>query len=245
MNAKMKVLALALVGLAGYAGSAVAGCPASLVPPWTANITGAGTGGTATSQPGGLEATPSACSLVASFDATANGFSFVGVVDGTPANEPTYRFRFYVNASAAGAMSGFDSVQAFAANSAAASDGFQNLVRVGLIGGTSIAVAAADHSNPGGSFITVGVAPLDFASTHWVEGQVIVGNPGTVKLWVDATAESDTPAITLAPVNDGWVGVDLAALGLASPQGAPAVSPAGRTLKLDAFDSRRTTFIGQ
>ena len=115
--------------------------------------------------------------------------------------------------------------RAFAANSAAASDGFQNLVRVGLIGGTSIAVAAADHSNPGGSFVTVGVAPLDFASTHWVEGQVIVGNPGTVKLWVDATAESDTPAITLAPVNDGWVGVDLAALGFGVAAGRACSEP--------------------
>src|SRR5689334_5249137 len=36
MNAKMKVLALALLGLAGYAGSAVAGCPSSPVPPWSA-----------------------------------------------------------------------------------------------------------------------------------------------------------------------------------------------------------------
>ena len=244
MNAKMKVLALALVGLAGYAGSAVAGCPASLVPPWTANVTGAGTGGTATSQPGGLEATPSACSLVASFDATAVAFSFVGVVDGTAANEPTYRFRFYIDPSAMGAMAGFDSVQTFAANSAAAADGFQNIVRIGLIGGTTLAVAAADHSNPGGNFVTVGQAPLS-AGIHWVEGQVIIGTPGTVKLWIDATAESDTPAITLAPDNTAWVGVDLAALGLATPQGAPAQTPAGRTLKLDAFDSRRTTFIGQ
>ena len=37
MNAKMKVLALALLGLAGYAGSAAASCPSSPVPPWTAN----------------------------------------------------------------------------------------------------------------------------------------------------------------------------------------------------------------
>lgn len=243
MNAKMKVLALALVGLAGYAGSAVAGCPASLVPPWTAQITGAGFGGTATSQPGGLEATPSACSLVANFDGTATGFTFVGVVDGTPANEPTYRFRFYIDPTAIGALGSFDSVQVFAGNSAAASDGFQNIIRIGLIG-SNIAVAAADHSNPGGSFVTVGVAPLSSA-VHWVEGQVLIGNPGTVKLWIDATAESDTPAITLAPVNDGWVGVDIAALGLGSPQGAVLTSQGGRTLKLDAFDSRRTTFIGQ
>ena len=246
MNAKMKVLALALLGLAGYAGSAVAGgtCPTSLVPPWTTEVTGAGTGGTATAQPGGLEATPSACSLVASFDASATGFTFVGVIDGTPANEPTYRFRFYVDPTALGAMSGFDSVQAFSANSAAASDGFQNIIRIGLVGGTTIAVAAADHSNPGGSFITVGTAPLSNA-VHWIEGQVIIGNPGSVKLWIDATAESDPTAISLTPVNDGWVGVDLAALGLATPQGAPSQTPAGRTLKLDAFDSRRTTFIGQ
>jgi hypothetical protein len=244
MNTKMKVLALALLGLVGYAGSAAAGCPASLVPPWTAQLTGAGTGGTATSQPGGLEATPSPCALVASFDATANGFSFVGVIDGTPANEVTYRFRFYVDPTGLGTLSGFDSVQAFSANSAAAFDGFQNIIRIGLVGGTTIAVAAADNSNAAGSFITVGTAPLSSA-IHWVEGQVIVGSPGTVKLWIDATAESDTPAITLAPDNTGWVGVDLAALGLATPQGGPSQTPAGRTLKLDAFDSRRTTFIGQ
>lgn len=244
MNTKMKVLALALLGLVGYAGSAVASCPASLVPPWTANVTGPGTGGTATSQPGGLEATPSACSLVASFDATAVAFTFVGVVDGTPANEPTYRFRFYIDPTAIGSMSGFDSVQMFAANSAAAADGFQNIIRLGLVGGTTLAVAAADNSNPGGSFITVGSAPLSSA-IHWVEGQVIMGSPGTVKIWIDATAESDTPAITLAPDNTAWVGVDLAALGLATPQGAPATSPAGRTFRLDDFDSRRTTFIGQ
>jgi hypothetical protein len=244
MNTKMKVLALALVGLAGYAGSAAAGCPTNLVPPWTAQVTGAGTGGTATSQAGGLELTnPSPCSMVAAFDGTATGFSFFGVVDGTPADEPTYRFRFYIDTSAIGALGSFDSVQTFAANSSAAFDGFQNIVRVGLIG-TSVAVAAADNSNAAGSFITVGTAPLS-SGVHWIEGQVIAGTPGTVKLWVDATAESDTPAISLAPDNAGWVGVDIAALGVGSPQGAVVSSQAGRVLKLDAFDSRRTTFIGQ
>jgi hypothetical protein len=243
MNAKMKVLALALLGLAGYAGSAAASCPTNLVPPWTAQVTGAGTGGTATSQPGGLEATPSACSLVASFDGTATGFSFFGVVDGTPADEPTYRFRFYIDTAAIGALGSFDSVQVFAANSAAAFDGFQNIVRVGLIG-SNIAVAAADNSNAAGSFITVAVAPIS-TGVHWVEGQVIAGTPGTVKLWVDATAESDPTAVSIAPDNAGWVGVDLAALGVGSPQGAVLSSQSGRTLKLDAFDSRRTTFIGQ
>lgn len=243
MNTKMKVLALALLGLAGYAGSAAASCPTNLVPPWTAQITGGSSGGTATSQPGGLEATPSPCSLVAAFDGTATGFSFFGVVDGTPADEPTYRFRFYIDTAAIGAIGSFDSIQTFAANSSAAFDGFQNIVRVGLIG-TNIAVAAADNSNPGGSFITVGAAPLS-TGTHWVEGQVIAGTPGTVKLWVDATAESDTPVVSLTPDNAGWVGVDIAALGVGSPQGAVLSSQAGRVLKLDAFDSRRTTFIGQ
>jgi hypothetical protein len=116
---------------------------------------------------------------------------------------------------------------------------------VSEIAGVSLsAVAASDNGNPGGSFITVGVAPLS-TGVHWVEGQVIVGTPGTVKLWIDATAESDTPAISLTPDNTGWVGVDLAALGVGSPQGAVLQTQAGRTLKLDAFDSRRTTFIGQ
>ena len=241
MNMKMKVLALALLGLAGYAGSAAAGCPASLVPPWTANLTGAGFGGTATSQPGGLDG--SACSLVMNFDGTATVFTFVGVIDGTPANEPTYRFRFYIDATAIGSLGSFDSVQVFAANSAAAFDGFQNIIRIGLVG-SNIVVAAADNSNPGGSFITLGSAPITSA-VHWVEGQIISGTPGTVKLWIDATAESDTPAITLGPDNTGWNGVDVAALGLAQPQGAPLSGQAGRTLKLDGFDSRRTTFIGQ
>jgi hypothetical protein len=242
MNAKMKVLALALLGLAGYAGSAVAGCPTSLSPPWTSALTGPGFGGTAVSLAPGLEPTPSACSLNLSFDGTATVFTLVGVVDGTPANETSYRFRFYIDATAIGTLGSFDSVTVFSANSAAASDGFQNILRI-LLQGSTIAVGAADHSNPGGSFITTGSAPLSSA-VHTVEGQITIGSPGTVKIWIDATAESDPTAISLTPVNDGWVGVDIAALGLATPQGAPLQSQAGRVLKVDAFDSRRTTFIG-
>ncbi|MFO1506410.1 MAG: hypothetical protein U1F23_04925 [Lysobacterales bacterium] len=57
MTAKTKVLSLALLGLAGFgfAGSALAGCPASPVPPWTAVNA---LGGTAVIAAGGYAGTP-------------------------------------------------------------------------------------------------------------------------------------------------------------------------------------------
>jgi len=245
MNTKMKVLSLALLGLVGYAGSAAAGgCPTTLSPPWTSALSGAGFGGTATSVAGGLEATPSPCKLSVALDGTATIFSLIGVVDGTPANETTYRFRFYLDAQNIGTLDSFSSIQDFTANSAdayPAAGGFQQILRVGVVGsgsGPRLFATAADD-NAANNNIALGSAPLP-AQVNVVEGQIVIGGAGTgvVNIWLNAAAESDPTAITLNVNNAGWVGTDLVALGMASPQGVALTNQTGRTVGIDGNNNR-------
>ena len=81
MNAKMKVLSLALIASFGYVGAAAAGtCPASPTPPWTAVNA---LGGTAVIVDGGYAGT--ACHLASTL--TGDASAFATVQDDTPAGE--------------------------------------------------------------------------------------------------------------------------------------------------------------
>src|SRR4051812_46633047 len=125
MNTKMKVLALALVGLAGYAGSAVAGCPGSPVPPWTAN---APFQGTTTIVAGGLDG--SACRLDSTISAGATGFANAVVQDDTPAAEPRYRAQFMINVAGLAAPTLITTANVFSATSGTSGNG----INLGIFG---------------------------------------------------------------------------------------------------------------
>src|SRR5690606_194556 len=97
MNTKMKTLSMAVLGLVGFgaAGAAMAQCPASLVPPWTATNIGGGASA-ASSVTGGYDTT--ACRLQSTLG--NSGAARAQVRDDTPANETRYRAQFIFDASA-------------------------------------------------------------------------------------------------------------------------------------------------
>ena len=87
MNAKMKTLSMAVVGLVGFAaaGAAMAQCPATLSPPWSLVST---LQGTATSQTGGYDTTT--CRLRTALNQNGSTGAKAFVLDQTPANEIRY-----------------------------------------------------------------------------------------------------------------------------------------------------------
>jgi hypothetical protein len=65
---------------------------------------------------------------------------------------------------------------------------------------------------------------------------------GTLKVWVNATAESDPPAFNFTGLDlSAWAGVNQARLGFMDK--GINITP-GQTYYLDEFESRRQTFIG-
>lgn len=250
MNTKMKALSLALFGLAGYAfaGSAFAQCPTSLSPPWAAV---AQLGGTVASVSGGLDG--SACKMEAALGNEATDQA--SVRDDTPANETRYRFQFLFNpASVAPTFGDFDSVVLFSANSAAAfpTGGTRQMIRVGLVKGVAglrLSIISACN-NPATSNRCVTTTPDLVAGTNRIEIDLKVGSgtSGSMKYWLNAATGTTEPGATgQYPTgfdNSGWVGVKSANLGLGGPSPDYSTNQAGKKIYFDAFDSRRSTYIG-
>jgi hypothetical protein len=245
MNAKMKVLALALLGLAGYAGSAVAGCPASPVPPWSAAPQLSG--GVVAITAGGLDG--SACKMDASLGPSFA--SLAAVVDNTPNAEPRYRFQFLVNPDALGTFSATDAVQIFSANAAAPANGRSQILQAALTPGTSGAkritfVASCD----GGTGFRCVAQTADLpAGVSRVEVDLQIGPTGSVRYWLNAgpgTSEPpETGSVTVTGGNDSWNGgVDSGVMGLGAPTPNFLNTHAGQIVSFDTFDSRRQTYIG-
>jgi hypothetical protein len=221
----MKVLALALLGLAGYAGSAVAGgCPASPVPPWTA--VGA-LGGTATIAAGGYAGT--ACRLDSAL--TGDASSFATVEDDTPAAEPRYRVQFIINADNLTNLGLVDASYIFSATGAAGPS-----VQISIVG-----------DGAGGRFVSfivlngaaVNSLPLTAGENHVEFDYDTVG--GMFRAWVNNNVEASADWST--PIT-GTVSVDTAFLGLAGATPTYLTGFNGTTVGFDQFDSRRSTFIG-
>ncbi len=63
---------------------------------------------------------------------------------------------------------------------------------------------------------------------------------GTFKMWLDATAETDTPVLDLTIDSSLWNGVDRFRIGSTDRSGNV---PAGQDIYFDEFESRRSTFI--
>jgi len=249
MNTKMKTLSLALFGLAGFAfaGSAMAQCPASLSPPWSATNIGGGTSA-ASSVTGGYSST--ACRLQSSLG--NSGAARAQVRDDTPANETRYRAQFIFDPVSLSGAGGTNQADIFLANAPAAFNGLLRLVKIQYAGsgaGTKRVIFTVACNNGGTNTCSL---PQDLpvqAGPNRIEFDLTVGAGGTFRYWVTplATVTSDgspTNSITVTGGNAGWVGVDQAYLGLASPSAAYRTVNTGLNGFFDQFDSRRQTFIG-
>ena len=236
MNAKMKVLALALLGLAGYAGSAAASCPSSPVPPWTTNSPFQGTTAIVA---GGLDG--SACRLDSAISAGAQGFANAQVQDDTPTNEPRYRAQFMINAAPLAAPTLITVANVFSATGAAGTG-----VNLAIFGDGSgawrLSYVVADANDPSG--FHSGSVPLPVDAPKHVEFDLDV-TAGTFKVWLENNNET-TPDINDSGLNTATPigGIESAFLGLAAPSDAFVSTYAGTAAQFDRFDSRRTSFIG-
>ncbi len=250
MNNKMKNLSLAVLGFVGFAaaGAAMAQCPTTLSPPWSA-VT-ALSGGVAVASATGLDS--SACKLNTSI--TASTTSIATVTDNTPANETRYRFQFLFDASAVGNFGTTDSVVIFNGNAAAPNAAAANrrqLVTLALSPGPAGAkrltiTASNGNASPFRTAVTTGDL---LPGTNRIEVDLTVGagTAGNLKYWLNAAAGTTEPAETGSIPslnNDGWVGVKNAALGLSGGSPAYRTAHAGQIISFDTFDSRRQTYIG-
>ena len=249
MNTKMKTLSMAVLGLVGFtaAGAAMAQCPASLVPPWSATNIGGGTSA-ASSVTGGYDST--ACRLQSSLG--NSGSARAQVRDDTPANETRYRAQFIFDPTSLSGAGGTNQADVFLANSAAPFNGLLRLVRMqygGSGGGTKrLFITAACNNGTTNTCISQIDLPTQ-AGPNRIEFDLTVGASGTLRYWVTplATATTDgspTGTVTITGGNAGWVGVDQAYLGLGSPTSAFRTVNTGNNAYFDQFDSRRQTFIG-
>jgi hypothetical protein len=234
MNAKMKVLALALLGLAGYAGSAVAGCPSSPVPPWSA---APALGGTVAIVAGGLDG--SACRMESAL--TGDSSSFATVEDDTPTAEPRYRASFMINGDSVNAMSAITGVFVFTASAASGNPP----VSLSIIGdGAGGLVLGFSFAN--GAGFTADSRPLAAGANHVeidYDNGSSPGSPGPhFSLWINSNTEG-TPTYTSAITSTAVV--DTAFLGLAGATGDFVPAGFGNVpVQFDTFDSRRSSFIG-
>jgi hypothetical protein len=254
MNAKMKVLSLALVGLCGYAGSALAVCPAG---PTTANG-GAWTSITqlpdATSSPMAI-VTPgldsSECKLTAALPANDTAAAAT-VRSNHAASEPNYRAQFLIDTTALSAFNDTtESVAVFQAPASTANAGYNRLLRVVLVAGPAGAKRVRFIAQKGAGGPTVGqtFATNLLPGVNRVELKLTVGAgaAGALNYWVNAAAGTVEPAAsgTIANLdNAAWTGVSAAQLGLTAPTATFAASHGAQVVGFDTFDSRRQTYIG-
>ena len=239
MNAKMKVLSLALVGLCGYAGSALAVCPAG---PDIANG-GAWTAvgqfqGTAVIATPGLATTE--CRLDSTINAGAGGAAFGYVEDDSPATEVRYRAQFIVDADTLTNQGLLATANVFSAVSTANGVSVYFSIFGNGSGSRRIGYFVKDTSQTSG--LSVGSAALSSGENH-VEFDLQVGSPGSFTMWVNSNVES-SPTIPAVTVTNSGQNIDSAFLGLSAPSPQFVTAHAGTAVRFDQFDSRRQTFIG-
>lgn len=239
MNAKMKVLSLALIGLCGYAGSALAVCPAGPAiaqgGAWTAAPAFQGTSTIVT--PGYVS---TECRLASTINAGASSVAFATVEDDSPTAEPRYRASFVIDLDAQTSPSITKSSTAFTASSTTSGPG----ITLGLFGSSNawfLSYIVPDANQASG--VTSGSVALAAGENH-VEFDLQIGAAGSLTLWVNNNVEGTPTVAPIAINNAGVTGVDTAFLGLAGPSQGFVTSYGGVGVGFDQFDSRRSTFIG-
>lgn len=249
MNTKMKVLSLAVVGLFGFAGAAMAACPSG---PTTAE------GGAWTSKTtlgGGVVAigTPGLASTECLMESTlaASLTSSASVRYNHAASEPAYRFQFLVDTTALSSFLTTDNVVAFQAPATTTANGFNRLLRVSIVAGPAGAkrVRFIAQCSTGGFQCGQTYSTDLVAGVNRIEGKLTVGAgaAGQLTYWVNAASGTTEPAAsgTIANLdNAAWGGVSAASMGLTAPSSTFKNGHAGQVVKFDQFDSRRQTYIG-
>jgi hypothetical protein len=237
MNTKMKLLSLALVGLCGFAGTAMAACPAG---PDTAH----GGAWSAVNALGGTAviATPGYATTECRLDSTLTGdaSAFATVEDDSPTAEPTYRAAFIINADNLTTLGAIDAAYIFNVNSGTGPQVSLSIVGDGA-GGHLVSYVVPDTAAAGGS--DIGSFPLIAGENH-VEIQINGGSgTGTFGIWVNNNT-AGSPNFTTTTLNNGGATIETAFLGLAGPTPGYVTSSNSKAVGFDQFDSRRTTFIG-
>ncbi|HET6632675.1 MAG TPA: hypothetical protein VFG73_08210 [Rhodanobacteraceae bacterium] len=245
LRTKIKLLSLAIVGFGGLAlaGTSAAACPTT-PEAWTTSV--AIGGGAVAIAPTGLDG--SGCKL--SSELGSSLASQASVIDTSPQSEPRYRFQFLVDADGLGSLSGLDSVSIFGINSSATYGGHKQLLVVGLVpasgGGERLVFSYACDNGTTGRCLAASSVNLT-AGVNRIEGDLTVGAAGSFRYWINAPAGTAEPAPSgsITNINNaGWVGADIASLGLGSPAPNFAATHAGQAVYFDTFDSRRSTYIG-
>jgi len=233
MNTKMKVLALAVVGMFGFAGSAFAVCPAG---PDTAH----GGAWTAVNALGGTAviATPGYAGTECRLDSalTGDASSFATVEDDSPSGESRYRAQFIINADAL-TLGAIDAAYIFSAQSGSGAQVQLSIVGDGA-GGKLVSYFVPDTAASGGS--DIGSFPLTAGENH-VEFDL--DNSGHFSIWVNNNVEA-SPNFTTTTLNNGGATIETAFLGLAGATPSFVSANNGVAAGFDQFDSRRQTFIG-
>lgn len=236
MSRKFNVmLGLGALAAFGFASSAFAQCPTDPVPPWSS---APALQGSLSIQAGGLGGT--SCHLDSTINSGASGAAFAFVQDDTPTAEPRYRAQFLMNADGVASQQLLEVVRVFAVGSTAHLGRNQPIQAYiyGLGGTRFLNVIVANEGVPGN---TTSAAFALAAGENRIEFDWDV--TGTVTVWVNNTNEA-VPTHTFNVNNAGWVGIDTAYLGLATPSTQFVANHAGVAIQFDEFDSRRQTFIG-
>ena len=251
MNAKMKVLSLALVGMFGYVGGAIAACPAGPTTAeggaWTSkSVLPPSTSALAIATPG-LDGTE--CKLNASLGPSVSASANVRY--NHAASEPAYRFQFLVDTSALSNFSATDSVVVFQAPATTTANGFNRLLRATLVAGPAGAKRIRFQAQCSASgFICSSTYTTDLiAGVNRIEGKLAVGAgaAGSLTYWVNAASGTTEPAASGSISNldnSAWGGVSAANLGLTGPSASFKNNHASQIVGFDRFDSRRQTYIG-
>lgn len=258
MNTKMKLLSLAVIGFAGFAGSAAAVCPTDPAVSgggaWSSKSVAADASLAITANGYGTPA--SACKLDVKVNVGSLSNTKAIVVDDTPNNEPRYRARFYFNTAAlTGLTVSNQQAKIFNASAANSPVGVSTSeVTMSLLGNganPAVRMLVADASQPSKFRTVTAVLPASATHTYYIEVDLTQGAStpaNNFRYWVadTATATADaTPTGTVTVDTTGWTGVDSVNLGLFATSAQFRTAVGGQVLSIDQFDSRRQTFIGQ
>ena len=253
----MKALSLAVLGLAGlgFGANAMAACPtdpAAPNGPWSSKNVAADASLTIVGGAAGQGLNNTACKMSVSINSGALANTRAYVIDDTPADEPHYRARFYMDISGfTGFSLGTYQTRIFNVSSASSPAGISTAeVTAALVGGATPALrfVVAD-SGQASSFRIVNVPlPAVASGVYRVEIDLTQGSAGAFRYWVTdgSVATSDgSPTGSVTVNNSGWSGATSVNFGLFGTSAGFRANMSGKVLSLDEFDSRRSTFIGQ
>lgn len=247
MKAGFTMKALSMAVLMGFGASAMAACPTTFeqpTGPWTAKNAVLGTAVVAGPAASGSIPVGGAATTLCRLDTSITGNAGSAAAfarDDTPAGEPRYRARFYMNLDNLTGLNTTQIVRVFAATTDAPSGGIPEVVKLTVFG------------NGAGTNKVLGVIPAGMtastvslgATTGWrrVEIDWVKGAAGSLKVWIDGAVEA-SPTASLTGDNSAWGGVDSAALGLFQASANYRTAQLNKVVGFDEFDSRRSTFIG-